>query len=105
MEQVTTEELAHSIAQLPSPLSVTLSVAVLPDSPVWPEQSVSTVFQSELCTTKEYIAFAPRLRAMSDVVSHPHAHSAMRKRLQSAHNTISYMQALRACGMAAAFPD
>jgi hypothetical protein len=105
MEQITTEELSHAIAQLPSPLSVTLSATVLPDSLVWPEQPVSAVFQSELCTDKKYIAFAPRLQAMPDVVSHPHAHSAMNKRLQSAHNALSCMKAVQACSMAAAFPD
>jgi hypothetical protein len=61
------------------------------------------VFQSKLCTSKEYISFAPRLQAMPDVVLHPHAHSAMRKRLQSTHDTISYIEALKACDMAEAF--
>ena len=76
---------------------------MLPDSPVWPEQSLSAIFQSEWCIDKEYISFAPRLRAMPDVVLHPHAHSAMHKRLQSTHDTISYIKALKACDMAEAF--
>ena len=105
MKQVTARDMHKAIAAQPSSCPVTLSVAVLPDSPVWPEQTVSAVFQSELCTDMEYIAFAPRLQAMPDVVLHPHAHSAMRKRLQSAHNTISYIEALKACDIAESFPD
>lgn len=105
MKKVTTADIHKAIAAQPSSCPVTLSVSVLPDSPVWPEQSKSAMFQSELCTSKEYISFAPRLQAMPDVVLHPHAHSAMRKRLQSTHDAISYIEALKACDMAEAFPN
>ena len=102
-KQVATEDISAAIAALPSSCPVTLSAAVLSDSAVWPRQSVRTVFQSEPCTIKEYISFAPRLQEMPNVVAHPTTHAAVQTRLQSAHLEFSRLSAIEACDMAAAF--
>jgi hypothetical protein len=102
MEQVTAQDLAAAIASLPSTCPVTLCAAVLPDSAVWPELRVKAEFRSKLPVDKKYIAFAPRLQAMPDIVVHPQVQSAMRKRLQSVHHVFSHMNAKQARSVAAA---
>jgi hypothetical protein len=103
MKQVTLKKITQAIAALPSSCPITLSAAVLPDSVVWPKQSVKALFRSELCTDKEYISFVPRLQTLPDVAVHPNAQRAVQKRLRSVHRVFSHMNAQQARSVVAAF--
>jgi hypothetical protein len=102
MEQVTSQEITQAIVALPSSCPVILSATVLPNSVVWPRQSVKALFRSELCTDKEYISFVPRLQTLPDVVVHPKSQSAVQKRLRSVHRVFSHMNAQQARSVVAA---
>jgi hypothetical protein len=88
---------ALPLPSVPSPpCPVTLVAAVVPHSSVWSEQSIRSEYSLEP-SCKHDISFAPRLRAMPEVVVHKNCMSAMRKRLnavQKVFPTINAKQAL-----------
>ena len=88
---------ALPLPSVPSPpCPVTLVAAVVPHSSVWSEQSIRSEYSLEP-SRKHDISFAPRLRAMPEVVVHKNCMSAMRKRLnavQKVFPTINAKQAL-----------
>ena len=103
----TTNTSTHALPLAPEPsrpCPVTLVASVVPHSSVWPEQTIHAQYQRKPCS-KQYIAFAPRLQTMPDVVVHKNCMSAMQKRLTSLQKVSPRIDAQRALQIVQSIAD